>query len=540
MTEDLKFIVAEINKILKADYNLISFDSLSIENLLQLLLDVLEKFGAAAKFDVKESDPADTNKFLLDSLKKIQYRPANVNGDPTAFRRLLLQGDKKTIYPILQFIFKNEEKVRNLAYLAQYLIPIDLPPEAMANQEIANLWSEYQLILNEFKEVHRGHTTSRKESAQFKELKNDIGIIDAEKENVKKRLERTQSRLDKIPQQDLLLEAGNALRVERDRQKELHSQLEMQRQSVQKATVTQERLLKELNAAQVASHDAAPQYLLQSLLEETDIARFMVQQKLPQEVATKKAEIQILDEVLTHPSITREYLTDLQEQIDKIGADVHRLLESQLTDRGNQSDNLLPFRQQAATVARNKDMCAEQLDQVTKELRDVENQIRQKQEVLNGIVGGTILRGEELKQYVNMLRTKSSVYKQKRAELAAVKAEASDLQQTLDNLKQQDPTLFFPNESAQDDSMDGLTSRPESPIESRGVTELARLVDGLTRAVIAARERATPLSQQIGPLRLKLTDLKEQRDLKKQVSGFVFLFLFRNRIAIGFDKQSAC
>lgn len=94
----------------------------------------------------------------------------------------------------------------------------------------------------------------------------------------------------------------------------------------------------------------------------------------------------------------------------------------------------------------------------------------------------------------------------------------------MDNLKQQDPTLFFPTDSdgAQEDSIDGLTSRPESPIESRGVTELARLVDGLTRAVFAARERATPLSQQIGPLRLKLTDLKEQRDLKKQVSSDLF------------------
>lgn len=87
-------------------------------------------------------------------------------------------------------------------------------------------------------------------------------------------------------------------------------------------------------------------------------------------------------------------------------------------------------------------------------------------------------------------------------------------------MKQQDPTLLFPTESepSQDDSIDDLTSRPESPIESRGVTELARLVDGLTRAVIAARERATPLSQQIGPIRLKLTDLKEQRDSKRQVS----------------------
>ncbi|KAJ6637180.1 Intraflagellar transport protein 81 like [Pseudolycoriella hygida] len=124
MTEDLKFIVAEINNILKTDYNLISFDSLSIENLLQVLLDVLEKFGATAKFEVKDSDPADTNKYILDSLKKIQYRPSNTNDDPTAFRRLLLQGDKKTIYPILQFLFKNAEKVKSLAYLARPALTI--------------------------------------------------------------------------------------------------------------------------------------------------------------------------------------------------------------------------------------------------------------------------------------------------------------------------------------------------------------------------------------------------------------------------------
>lgn len=67
----------------------------------------------------------------------------------------------------------------------RFLIPINLPPEAMANPEIANLWSEYQLILNEFKEAHKSHTDSRKESDQFKELKNDIGIIDQEKENGK-------------------------------------------------------------------------------------------------------------------------------------------------------------------------------------------------------------------------------------------------------------------------------------------------------------------------------------------------------------------
>lgn len=52
---------------------------------------------------------------------------------------------------------------------------------------------------------------------------------------VKKRIDRTQARLDKLSNQELLLEAGHALRIEKDRQKELESQLEHQMQDIQRA-----------------------------------------------------------------------------------------------------------------------------------------------------------------------------------------------------------------------------------------------------------------------------------------------------------------
>ena len=45
MTENLKSIVQSLNKLLHTDYNIISFDSVSEESLLQLLLDVFLKFG---------------------------------------------------------------------------------------------------------------------------------------------------------------------------------------------------------------------------------------------------------------------------------------------------------------------------------------------------------------------------------------------------------------------------------------------------------------------------------------------------------------
>jgi intraflagellar transport protein 81 len=45
MTENLKNILQSINKTLNTDYNLISFDSLPEESLLQVLLDIFLKFN---------------------------------------------------------------------------------------------------------------------------------------------------------------------------------------------------------------------------------------------------------------------------------------------------------------------------------------------------------------------------------------------------------------------------------------------------------------------------------------------------------------
>lgn len=44
MTDNLKSIVQAVNKCLNTDFNLISFDSQSDESLLQVLLDVFDKF----------------------------------------------------------------------------------------------------------------------------------------------------------------------------------------------------------------------------------------------------------------------------------------------------------------------------------------------------------------------------------------------------------------------------------------------------------------------------------------------------------------
>ena len=61
MTENLKFIVQEVNKVLKTDYNLISFDSMSVESILQVLVDVFVQFEVQSKVLFK----IDTNRYNL-------------------------------------------------------------------------------------------------------------------------------------------------------------------------------------------------------------------------------------------------------------------------------------------------------------------------------------------------------------------------------------------------------------------------------------------------------------------------------------------
>uniref|UniRef100_A0A182W2L2 IFT81 calponin homology domain-containing protein n=1 Tax=Anopheles minimus TaxID=112268 RepID=A0A182W2L2_9DIPT len=531
MTEGLKLIVIELNKLLETDYNLITFDSLSPESLLQVLVDVFQAFGAIDRLDVRENDPEETNALVMEALRKVQYRPTEDIDDPGAFRRGMVRGEKKLIHPILRWMFENRERVKKAAYLAKFLIPLDLPPEAMSMPELGSLWAQYLETMNDFKDAHRAYEQSVHEGTQTRELRNDISAIETEIENVKKRIERTQARLDKVPQQELLLEAANSLRIEKERQKELLQQIDEQKQGLNRGTMVHERLQKDLHNAKMSVQGATPQNLMESIIEETQVLEFMVQQKLPQELHQRRSEVQTLQEVIDEPNITRGDLQELQHRVDEMNREIQRLVEVRLAEYSTQNDTLGPFRQQAAMVARNKEAAAEQLDQMTKELREVERQLQDRQRQLQETVGEVILRGEDLKQFVNTLRAKSNVYKQQRSELAAVKAEVNDLTQTLENLKSQDPSLSTTLSQLTDDevsslgpnaSLDGGVDgdvgdrRSESPITGRGMTELARLVDGLQRAVGAARERVTPLSQQLRPLRERVIELKDEMDSKKQ------------------------
>jgi intraflagellar transport protein 81 len=64
------------------------------------------------------------------------------------FRRGLVQGDKHIIHPILEWLLKNMEDLKVRAYLAQYLVKVELPVEMSSDTDISVLYKQVELCHN--------------------------------------------------------------------------------------------------------------------------------------------------------------------------------------------------------------------------------------------------------------------------------------------------------------------------------------------------------------------------------------------------------
>lgn len=106
MSENVKFIVTEVNKLLKRNYNLIGFNTLNAEDLLQvslryfiiaellknipfffsqILCSVLMKIQHQddSDADIKLDSPEENSIYILTALRVLNYQP---DVDPVTFR----------------------------------------------------------------------------------------------------------------------------------------------------------------------------------------------------------------------------------------------------------------------------------------------------------------------------------------------------------------------------------------------------------------------------------------------------------------------
>uniref|UniRef100_UPI00397EF853 hypothetical protein n=1 Tax=Salmonella sp. s51228 TaxID=3159652 RepID=UPI00397EF853 len=89
---------------------------------------------------------------------------------------------------ILEWIFSRVDDLKTKAYLAQFLVRIEVPTEFLTDPEVSELYSKYEQQLEEFKRLHK--LKQQNESlGNAEEIRKDIEKMEEEKLQLQNRLQ---------------------------------------------------------------------------------------------------------------------------------------------------------------------------------------------------------------------------------------------------------------------------------------------------------------------------------------------------------------
>ncbi|XP_011705367.1 PREDICTED: intraflagellar transport protein 81 homolog [Wasmannia auropunctata] len=225
-----------------------------------------------------------------------------------------------------------------------------------------------------------------------------------------------------------LLDACKLLRMERDKERDLMSQKEQEEDTISDLQNSLQRVERELYTLKCDSTGLTSQILIQHLTEEVTVQSAIVKEKLPSELNAKKNRMRALSIVKEYSYLGPDKIMTMRNNLDAILKDIQDLVESKISK--NDIDKMGPFRQQAAAVGNMKRNALERLEKIESSLEELQSRLKEKQDYSKNLLETSIPRAEELKKYINRLKTKSTLYKRCKTEIAGLKAEGGVLHRT--------------------------------------------------------------------------------------------------------------
>lgn len=160
---------------------------------------------------------------------------------------------------------------------------------------------------------------------------------------------------------------------------------------------------------------------------------------LPNQLKDLKTEIGIYEKVINEPDPTPIQMDQLKSQLAKLMTEVNKLSERKMDSSYSSKDNMEPFHKKLTTIVGKKEEIALVIEELKANIAEVDKSIDDKQSALHALIGGPLIHGAELKEFVGKLREKNLLHREYRARLQSMTAELGVLTRTLDVLKSLDP-----------------------------------------------------------------------------------------------------
>ncbi|XP_071012436.1 intraflagellar transport protein 81 homolog [Oncorhynchus clarkii lewisi] len=529
MSEQLKFIVEHLNKDpFKKNFNLITFDSLEPMQLLQILNDVLAEIDPKQTIDIREEMPDQTAKRMFTLLGMLKYKPPGNMSEPSSFRQGLVTGSKPVIHPILHWLLQRITELKKRAYLARFLVKLEVPAEFLQDDVITDTYHQYEELVEGFKTYHKECEQLKSSGFSTAEIRKDIGAMEEEKDQLIKRVERLKKRVESVSNHQRMLELARQLRVEKEREESLAQQKQEQKNQLFQAEQRLQRSQQQLKDLRQAAADAKPESLMKRLEEEIKFNSYMVSDKLPKELESKRRMVQYLQKVVSEPAMGQAELGELEDKIRENNIEINLLIEKRMMRNDPIDDKLSLFRQQASIITRKKEAKAEELQEAREELAALDRELNQKNSQARDQDGDEVIRGDEFKRFVGKLRSKGTVFKKKRQEITELRAEYGVLQRTEEILKQRHEVGQQQLQSMEaQKGISGYSDTQEelervSAIKSeldemkgRSLDDMSEMVKKLNSTIVEKKSALAPIIKELRPLRQQCQDLTQEYEEKK-------------------------
>uniref|UniRef100_A0A3B3U8G9 Intraflagellar transport protein 81 homolog n=1 Tax=Poecilia latipinna TaxID=48699 RepID=A0A3B3U8G9_9TELE len=485
MSEQLKFIVQQLNmEPFRKNFNLITFDSLEPMQLLQILNDVLSEIDPKQAMDIREEMPEQTVKRMSSLLGMLKYKPPGNFSDVSSFRQGLVTGSKPVVHPILHWLLQKVPELKKRAYLARFLVKLEVPAEFLQDDIINDTYHQYEELVEGFKTYHKECENLRSSGFSTAEIRRDISAMEEEKDQLLKRVERLKRRVESVSNHQRMLEQARQLRVEKEREESLTHQKQEQKNQV--------KTLDYFN-------------------------RFVAALKL-----------QYMQKVSSEPAMGQADLQEMEGKIKEVDSQINQLIEKKMMRNDPMDDKLTLYRQQASIIIRKKESKAEELQEAREELAAAEKELKQRSSQGQGSNGEEVIRGDELKRLVAKLRSKGTTYKKRRQELAELRAEYGVLQRTEELLRQRHDIVQQKLQTVEaQKGISGYSDTQEelervSAIKSdldekkgRTLDDMSEMVKKLNSMIVEKKSALAPIIKELRSLRQRRVELNQEYEEKK-------------------------
>mmetsp|Transcript_45252 Transcript_45252/g.74986 ORF Transcript_45252/g.74986 Transcript_45252/m.74986 type:complete len:691 (-) Transcript_45252:135-2207(-) len=526
---EIQFIVDRLNEPpFNMQLSLVSFDEKSPFELLEIVNSIMANLSDDHKIDLRDETPEGTANRMMDFFRILNYKQVM---EPQMFKQGLLHGDPGIIYPILTWMLHKLPELQKRAYLAKFLVNVEVPEHMFTDEEVVEVYQNYKDLQEEFKEVHKMSEKFKSQLISPAEIKKAIVQMEEDKNMLEHKVENLHTKLQSTERFDDMLVASGKLRVEQDEQLKLQDRLKEQRSHLLQAEHRLNQLkatLSEKRATEAGESDIMR--LLQKLDEEVKVLSRKVHGELPNEIARKQQRMEELQQVLSQPLPNENDMREMAQHRQGLMRAVGALEDRKRAMLNNPDDKLAMFRQQANLVSKKREQVMVRLETTAREKADVDAELASKSKEVDALKGKPVLKGEDFRRYATELRGKTAQYKRMKSELAELRAEWGLLSRTEALLREQESGISsklgeaearrgvsgFQQTQEQLEKVSQQKAEVDS-VKGKTLEEISQVVEEINTQIKENKNRLAPQIKALRSLRTKFQEVESEYLEKKAV-----------------------